>query len=49
MATKATKLPSGSWRVRVEIESEGKRRWKSFTAPTRKEADSENQSKIAVL
>ncbi len=39
MATKATKLPSGSWRVRVEIESEGKRRWKSFTAPTRKEAE----------
>lgn len=39
MATKATKLPSGSWRVRVEIESEGKRRWRSFTAPTRKEAE----------
>ena len=39
MATKATKLPSGSWRVRVEIESEGKRRWKSFTASTRKEAE----------
>ena len=39
MPTKATKLPSGSWRVRVEMESEGKRRWKSFTAPTRKEAE----------
>lgn len=40
MATKATKLPSGSWRVRVECTGpDGKRRWKSFTAPTRKEAE----------
>lgn len=39
MSTKAIKLPSGNWRVRVEIKTEGKRRWKSFTAPTRKEAE----------
>lgn len=39
MSTKAIKLPSGNWRVRMEIKAEGKRRWKSFTAPTRKEAE----------
>ena len=36
MSTKAIELPSGNWRVRVEIKTDGKRRWKSFTAPTRK-------------
>lgn len=39
---KAKKLPSGSWRVLVftGIDAEtGKRRYKSFTAPTRREAE----------
>lgn len=38
---KATKLESGKWRIRVEIDkgADGKRRWKSFTADTRKEAE----------
>lgn len=37
----AKKLPSGSWRVRVEDGSgpDGKRRWKSFTAATKKAAE----------
>lgn len=36
---KAEKLPSGSWRVRVPAgEADGKRRWKSITAPTKREA-----------
>lgn len=40
MATKAVKLPSGSWRVRVQLPStDGKRHYKSFTAPTRKEVE----------
>jgi integrase len=40
MATKATKLPSGSWRVRVQVISmDGKQHYKSFAAPTRKEAE----------
>lgn len=35
---KAEKLPSGRWRVRVPIgEVEGKRKWKSITAPSRQE------------
>ena len=39
MATKAVRLPSGSWRARVQvIDENGKRRYKSFTAETRKEA-----------
>lgn len=39
---KAKKLPSGSWRVLVFTgidEKTGKRRYKSFTAPTRREAE----------
>lgn len=38
---KAKKLPSGSWRVRVYLgkDSEGKDRYKSVTAPTKKEAE----------
>ena len=38
---KAKKLPSGSWRCQVYdfTDSEGKRHYKSFTAPTRKEAE----------
>lgn len=36
---KAVKLPSGSWRVRVPVgEVNGKRKWKSITAPTKQEA-----------
>lgn len=42
---KATKLPSGNYRCRVEIgvDANGKRHWKSFTAPTRKQAEKEAQ------
>ena len=37
---KAKKLPSGNWRVQVFAGMEnGKRKYKSFTAPTRKEAE----------
>lgn len=37
---KAKKLPSGNWRVLLYIGSEnGSRRYKSFTAPTKKEAE----------
>ena len=38
---KATKMENGKWRARVEIEkgADGKRRWKSFTADTKKEAE----------
>ena len=37
---KAKKLPSGSWRALVYAgEEDGKRRYKSFTAPTKKEAE----------
>ena len=40
MATKAKKLPSGSWRARVSYTApDGKRRYESFTAPTKKEAE----------
>lgn len=36
---KAVKLPSGSWNVRVYLgEVDGKRKWKSVTAPTKQEA-----------
>ena len=37
----AKKLPSGSWRVRVYVgkDSSGKDRYKSFTAPTKREAE----------
>lgn len=36
---KAEKLPSGNWRVRVPIGvADGKRKWKSITAPTKQEA-----------
>lgn len=40
MAT-ARKLPSGSWRVRIYVgdDAEGKHQYKSFTAPTKKEAE----------
>lgn len=39
MATKATKLPSGNWRVRVQIDTgDGKQHYKSFTDPDRKQA-----------
>lgn len=38
---KAKKLPSGNWRVRAYIgtDADGKKVYKSFTAPTRKEAE----------
>ena len=38
---KAKKLPSGSWRVQLYIgkDDAGKRQYKSFTAPTKKEAE----------
>lgn len=37
---KAKRLPSGNWRVNLYIGMEnGKRKYKSFTAPTRKEAE----------
>ncbi|MEG2037623.1 MAG: site-specific integrase [Ruthenibacterium sp.] len=40
MATKAEKLPSGQWRARAQDErGDGKQHYKSFTAPTRKEAE----------
>lgn len=41
MATKATKLPSGNWRSVANLGKgpDGKPRRKSFTAPTRKEAE----------
>jgi integrase len=39
----ATQLPSGSWRVQVYLykDADGKRRYKSFTAPTRDQAEYE--------
>lgn len=37
MATKPEKLPSGNWRCRGMIYVDGKRKFKSFTADTRKE------------
>lgn len=38
---KATKLPSGNYRVRISLgtDESGKRIWKSFTAPTKKKAE----------
>ena len=38
---KAQKLPSGNWRVRVftHTDRDGKKHYKSFTAPTKKEAE----------
>lgn len=38
---KATKLPSGNYRVRVEVgrDENGKRIWKSFTSPSKKKAE----------
>ena len=39
MATKAVKLPSGQWRARSQVYVNGKRTTKSFTAPTKKEAE----------
>lgn len=38
---KAKKLPSGSWRVQIFVGKgeDGKRKYKSFTAPTKKEAE----------
>ena len=38
---KAKKLPSGSWRVLqfVGLDADGKRQYKSFTAPTKREAE----------
>lgn len=38
---KAKKLPSGSWRVQIFVgkNEDGKRKYKSFTAPTKKEAE----------
>ena len=38
---KAKKLPSGSWRAQAYdyTDDSGKRHYKSFTAPTRKEAE----------
>ena len=40
MATKAKKLPSGSWRAQGTYYDEaGKRHFRSFTADTKKEAE----------
>ena len=40
MATKASKLPSGKWRIRVQVDTnDGLRHYRSFTAPTKKEAE----------
>jgi integrase len=40
MSTKAKKLTSGNWRVRVQIDSmDGKQHYRSFTASTRKEVE----------
>ncbi len=41
MATRAKKLPSGNWRVNLYIgtDPDGKKKYKSFTAPTKKEAE----------
>lgn len=41
MATRAKKLPSGNWRVNLYIgtDPDGKKRYKSFTAATKKEAE----------
>jgi integrase len=38
---KATKLPSGNYRVRIEVgkDANGKRIWKSFTSPSKKKAE----------
>ena len=38
---KAKRLPSGNWRVQVfsHIDADGKRRYESFTAPTKQEAE----------
>ena len=38
---KATRLPSGNYRVRVEVgkDENGKRIWKSFTSPSKKKAE----------
>ena len=38
---KATRLPSGNYRVRVEVgkDKNGKRIWKSFTSPSKKKAE----------
>ena len=39
---KAKKLPSGNWRVNLFVDTDpvtGKRRYKSFTAPTKREAE----------
>ena len=37
---KAKKLPSGNWRARVSYtDPDGKRRYQSFTAATKKEAE----------
>lgn len=39
MPTKASKLPSGNWRIRVQYYEDGKRHFKSVTAKTKKEAE----------
>lgn len=41
MAVNAKKLPSGSWRAQLYIgkDASGKRQYKSFTAPTKREAE----------
>ena len=38
---KAKKLPSGNWRVKayIGVGEDGKKKYKSFTAPTKKEAE----------
>lgn len=50
MAT-AKKLPSGNWRVRVYVgkDTAGKQQYKSFTAPTKKEAELQATQYIAEL
>ncbi|HNW87042.1 MAG TPA: site-specific integrase [Candidatus Limiplasma sp.] len=39
MATRAQKLKSGSWRVRVQVIEDGIRGYRSFTASTKKQAE----------
>lgn len=39
MATRAEKLKSGNWRVRVQVIEDGKRGYRSFTASSKKQAE----------
>ncbi len=48
--TKAKKLPSGSWRVNqyVGTDENGKKKYKSFTAPSKKEAEAAAQEYLVL-